>query len=154
MSSADLERLAADESPFAVNPRSLELLRAALTKLDSPIAPSWGRPLCGAVGKIKSVDRALADEAEAGGTKSLNPMLLEADWLATRIALFYVTPRLESVIWWKWDIITGMSAGRERWKFSGVIIDKADGESLELRTSRDAAKLLLALGNRYVSEPR
>jgi hypothetical protein len=153
ISNADLERLAIEESPFAVNPHSLDLLEAALEKLNSPIPPSMGRPLCGAVGKIKAVDRALADEAQAGGTRSVNPLLLEADWLATRTALFYVTPRLESVIWWKWDVITGMRAGRERWKFSGVSIDKADGGTLELRTSREAAKLLIALGRRFVAGP-
>jgi len=74
VSDEDLEQLAADLLPFTVKPHSLDLMLG--------LPQGWGLPLCGAPGKIKAVDRDLADQAEAEGIVSVNPALLEADWLA------------------------------------------------------------------------
>ena len=101
--------------------------------------------------KVETIDAALADEAVADGVRSPNAALLEADWLATKDALFYVTPRLRSVLWYRWDVIQQVRAGKTRWKFSGVFVDKSDGEVLDLRTSRSAASLLVGLGYRFAS---
>lgn len=129
------------------------LLDARLGELASVRRSEWsGRSLCGAPGKIKALDTVIADEAVAEGFRSLNPALLEADWLATPQALFYVTPRVQSVRWWRWDIVTRVRAGKTRWKFSGVLVEKIDGETLELRTSRDAATLLVGLGYRFARD--
>jgi hypothetical protein len=149
LSDAEVERIAAEEVAFAINPESLRLVLAALPRLEATPG-AWGKPLCGAVAKITSVDKALADEAAREGVRSVSPSLLEADWIATRSALFYVTPQMLSVLWWEWRIVTAMTKGKERWKFSGVVIEKADGERLELRTSREASRLLVALGERFV----
>lgn len=151
-STEELERVAVVEQPYTVKLESLLLLDTTLDEMASVRQSNWsGRPLCGAPGKIKAVDSKLADEAIAEGVRSVNPALLEADWLATRDALFYVTPRLRSVRWWRWDVVTRVRAGNTRWRFSGVLVEKADGETLDLRTSRDAATLLVGLGWRFIS---
>ena len=140
------------EQPFDVQLESHLLLDSSLDEMATSHPSLWtGRSLCGGPAKIKTIDAELADEAIAGGVGSPNPALLEADWLATKDALFYVTPRLRSVLWYRWDVIQQLRAGKTRWKFSGVFVDKSDGEVIDLRTSRGAASLLVGLGYRFAS---
>ena len=153
VSDAALEALAGEMLPFAVQEDSLKMLAASLDVMRSKSTSIWdGEPLCGAPGKIKSVDTEIADDALRAGVRSLNPSLLEADWLATKDALFYFTPRLVAMHWWRWDVVRAMKPGKTRWKFSGVSVYPSDGSEFELRTSREAATLLVGLGHRFIRD--
>lgn len=82
-------------------------------------------------------------------------MLLEADWIAKRRSIYYVTPRVFSVVWWDWGFIRSVSLGQRVWKFSGVLINKQEDETIDLRTSTFGADLLLTLAHRFVPrDPR
>ena len=108
------------EQPFDVQLESHLLLDSSLDGMASRRPSLWaGRSLCGGPAKIKTIDAALAAEAIAKGVRSPNPSLLDADWLATKDALFYVTPRVRSVF--GMDGTSSSRSGRKtRWKFSGV----------------------------------
>jgi hypothetical protein len=148
----EVERLASELQVFhGVNPHSLELLRSELpTLLDSSVG--WEVPLCGAAGRVKSIDRGLAERLVEPGTAK-SPGLLEADWIATRTALFYVTPGLGTAASWPWSEIQSSAPGKRRWKFGGVVFRKRDGGEVDLRTTASDVDLLLALTERFCSRP-
>jgi hypothetical protein len=146
----EVERLAGELRVFhGVNPESVELLTSQLSSLPDA-SLHLAVPLCGAVGKIKSIDRGLADKVVEPGTRRASG-LLEADWIATRAALFYVTPALGAVAWWPWSEIKSAAPGPRRWKFGGVVLRKQTGGEVDLRTTASDVELLLALSTRFCS---
>jgi hypothetical protein len=148
----EVERLAIELQVFhGVHSQSVELLTSQLPTLpDSSVG--WEVPLCGAAGKVRSVDRGLAEQLVEPGTPK-SPGLLEADWIATRTALFYVTPGLGTAAWWPWSEIQSSAPGKRRWKFGGVLFRKQDGGEVDLRTTASDVDLLLALTKRFCSGP-
>jgi hypothetical protein len=53
--------------------------------------------------------------------------LLEADWVATNAALYYVTPRVASVLRWPWEQIVSVVKGRRGLLTAGVDIRFTNG---------------------------
>jgi hypothetical protein len=144
----EVERLAGELHVFhGVNPQSVELLKSQLSALPDG-SLRLAAPLCGAVGKIKSVDRGLADKV-VQPRRRRSSELLEADWIATRAALFYVTPGFGAVAYWPWAEIQSAVPGARRWKFAGVILRKREGGEVDLRTTAADVDLLLALTTRF-----
>jgi hypothetical protein len=87
--------------------------------------------LAGGAAKVKQLDRQFLDRyiSEVGEAaarrEGLN--LLEADWVATRDALYYIAPRVGQGIRYPWNDILSLSIVKQRWRFATLAIQLRQG---------------------------
>lgn len=129
-----------------MNPRTAALMREN--------APSE-RVLDGAPAKCKVLDRRLlyALERDLGGTQGVRAYarstgggvnFLEADWVATDQAVYYLSYYVGSVYRWPWEEIAAMSLSRKGRLVPTQIVQLAvHGEVFEMSTARSSAAALI-----------
>jgi hypothetical protein len=83
------------------------------------------------VAKCRSLDSKIFDEHLTGRGTSGGLGVLEADWVATNVALYYVTPRVGSVLRWLWSDIASIEKGRRKLVTADTQIRLADGTSMK-----------------------
>ena len=83
------------------------------------------------VAKCRSLDSKIFDEHLTGRGTSGGLGVLEADWVATNIALYYVTPRVGSVLRWPWSEIASVEKGRRKLVTANTQIRLTDGSTMK-----------------------
>ena len=100
--------------------------------------------------KCKALDKPILDKfTKRVGTKQVRKAgihALEATWMATQSGVWYVTPRVESVVLLPWAEIFSLMLAKER-KASADVLIELDGTDapLTLSTGLSAASRLVAL---------
>jgi hypothetical protein len=120
------------------NPKSVELLRQTYGET----------PLASGVARIKSRDKSILDDYQAvvglinvakGGINTL-----EADWIATTQALYYIVPRARHLDRFTWPEIRTVRIGAQKLVKATVQISLiGDLETIQLETSRSSAKSIV-----------
>ncbi len=113
---------------------SAELLRRHL--LPSEV------PLDGGSAKCRALDSEILDAHMERHGRSGGLNLLEADWIATNLALYYVTPRVGSVREWSWNEIRRIKKVGGGF-FTGTIqIDLVSGSSMRWKLAKSAVAIV------------
>jgi hypothetical protein len=83
-------------------------------------------PLAGGAANVKELDRDLLDRyiSQVGESvaKRQGLNLLEADWVATEEALYYISPRVGQGFRYPWTDIAQISIVKKRWRFATLAI--------------------------------
>jgi hypothetical protein len=83
-------------------------------------------PLAGGAAKVKELDREFLDRyvSQVGESvaKRQGLNLLEADWVATEEALYYISPRVGQGFRYPWTDIAEISIVKKRWRFATLAI--------------------------------
>lgn len=108
------------------------------------------QPVAGGAAKSKELDKKILDTwidvVGMANVRKFGTNALEADWIATRTALFYVTPNAESVIPYPWSSIVAISVLKQRTLSSELSITLKDGKKpIKLKTGRTSGDRLLEL---------
>lgn len=114
--------------------------------------------LAGGAAKSKELDKRVLDSwIDAVGMAEVRKYgvnALEADWIATSNALFYVTPNADSVISYPWSLIGDIIVGRRRAMSSELVITtKTDERPIKLKAGRTSCDRLLELWKTYGQNP-
>lgn len=116
------------------------------------IARGTEPPVAGGASKCKVLDKVILDAYLAherrrppGGLKAL-----EADWVATDVGVYYVTPRLESLDGWKWGEIERISITKSRLAKATVLFRfVGSSEQIEMEMGKTSAEILIAQWQRF-----
>ena len=165
--SAPLAEAVVTELGFAAGPTSAELsgvltlrsVQPASLKLFNTMRNE--EPIAGGPGRIKEMDKLALDAyIEKVGNRTAmmsGPRLLEADWIGTSNAIYYVIPRIGSFGWLLWSELSEISVLEEGMtKTTLRLIGREDDgtpstEALTLETSNVTAKEVLNLWSRFGS---
>jgi hypothetical protein len=83
-------------------------------------------PLAGGAARAKELDRELLDlhisQVGESVAKRQGLNLLEADWVATEEALYYISPRVAQGYRYPWTDIAQISIIKKRWRFATLAI--------------------------------
>lgn len=112
------------------------------------------QPVAGGAAKSKELDKKILDTwIDAVGMANVRKFgtnALEADWIATPTALFYVTPNADSVIPYLWSSIDEINIIRRRALSSELSIKaKAEAKPIKLKTGRTSGERLIELWKLY-----
>lgn len=112
------------------------------------------KPLGGGAAKSKDMDKKVLDTwIDAVGMANVRKHgvnALEADWIATTSALFYVTPNAESVIPYPWSTIDEITVVKRRSLSSVLGIKLRNGEeTFKLKTGKTSGDRLLEIWRTY-----
>jgi len=107
--------------------------------------------LSGAVAKCREIDEKAADHYERlGGRYNRHTLnILEADWVATNFALYYVNFMVDFFQRTEWDSIASLRLGRPYFNFRKVYISFTDGTSQKWTVGRINGEVLLEIFNKY-----
>jgi hypothetical protein len=106
------------------------------------------KPLAGGAAKVRKLDRQFLDYYisqvgdRAARRQGLN--LLEADWVATEEALYYVSPRVKQACRYRWTEIVSVEMIKQRWRSAAVAI-RLPNEVVTLKAGRTSATILTKL---------
>jgi hypothetical protein len=101
--------------------------------------------LAGGAAKVKNLDRQFLDRyisqvgERAARRERLN--LLEADWVATDKALYYISPRVGQGCRYPWAHILSLVIVKQRWRFATVAI-QLPRDVVTIKVSRSSANVL------------
>jgi hypothetical protein len=105
-------------------------------------------PLAGGAAKVKELDREFLDRyiSQVGESmaKRQGLNLLEADWVATEEALYYISPRDGQGFRYPWSDIALISIVKKRWRFATVAIHLPQ-QVVTMKAGLTSATLLIEL---------
>jgi hypothetical protein len=105
-------------------------------------------PFAGGAAKAKELDRDLLDRyiAQVGESvaKRQGLNLLEADWVATEEALYYISPRVGQGYRYPWTDIAHISIVKKRWRFATLAIQLPQ-QVVTLKAGLTSASILTKL---------
>ena len=120
-----------------------------LVQTDHPGETVLGR----GVAKCTALDKEILERHVSSLGRSGGMRLLEADWVATDAALYYVTPRTGSVLRWPWDQIVSVAKGRRGLLTAGVDIRFTNGSVMTWKLAGTSAAELSAIASRPKVRP-
>ncbi len=114
-------------------------------------------PLAGGAAKAKEVDKKVLDvwidQIGMATIRQFGVNALEADWIATNNALFYVTPRAESVVTFSWSMIAEIKVKKQGPASTTFNIRlKSERKPFEMKTGRTSGERLLDLWRTFSGE--
>lgn len=106
------------------------------------------RPLAGGAAKVKELDRQFLDRyiSQVGEREARRQglFLLEADWVATEEALYYISPRVGQGCRYPWEDIASISIVKKRWRSATVAIQLPQ-QVVTLKAGQTSATILTKL---------